>query len=52
MVSQRPDPLRSLVALALLHATLVFALTYSLSRYAVPLRPLLAWSLCMSHWSD
>lgn len=34
--------LRTLVALAVIHAVLVFGLTFSLSRYSVPLRPLLA----------
>ena len=37
-----PSPFRRLAALALIHALLVFGLVYSLSRYAVPLRPLFA----------
>jgi hypothetical protein len=35
-------PLRSFTIIALAHATLLFGLTFSLSRYALPLRPLLA----------
>lgn len=42
LTAQPPSPFRRLTALALIHALLVFGLFYSLSRYAVPLRPLLA----------
>ncbi len=47
IVAQPAAPLRAVSALALVHATLVFGLSYSLSRYAVPLRPLLA---CGAAW--
>lgn len=36
------SPFRSVAGLAILHSLLLFGLTFSLSRYAVPLRPLLA----------
>lgn len=37
-----PSPTRSWTLLSVLHACLAFGLTYALSRYAAPLRPLLA----------
>lgn len=37
-----PTSIRSLISLLAVHSTLLFGLTYSLSRYAVPLRPMLA----------
>ena len=40
LILQPPSPLRGIALLALLHAVVIFGLTYSLSRYAVPLRPL------------
>lgn len=41
----RPSPLRALSLLLVAHSTLLFGATYALSRYSVPLRPLLAvWS--------
>ena len=39
----RPAPLRSMVLLLFLHFTLVSMATYTLSRYGVPFRPLLAF---------
>ncbi|MEE2679455.1 MAG: glycosyltransferase family 39 protein [Myxococcota bacterium] len=43
------SPFRGFALLAIVHAVLLFGVTYSLSRYAVPLRPLfaiaLAWAL-------
>jgi hypothetical protein len=42
LVALPASPFRGFSALVVLHATLLFGLTYSLSRYAVPLRPLLA----------
>jgi 4-amino-4-deoxy-L-arabinose transferase-like glycosyltransferase len=47
----QPSSLRRLAVLVLLHATLVFGATYALSRYSVPLRPMLAIGLAwwMTH---
>jgi hypothetical protein len=42
MAAHPISPLRSFSIMAVAHATLLFGLTYSLSRYALPLRPLLA----------
>lgn len=42
LAAQPAAPVRGLVILVCLHATLLFSLTYSLSRYALPLHPLLA----------
>ena len=42
--------LRSVGLLALLHATLLFGVTFSLSRYAVPMRPLLALGAAWLAW--
>jgi hypothetical protein len=46
LILQPAAPLRGLALLGLLHALVLFGLTYSLSRYAVPLRPffLLGWA--------
>ena len=41
LIAAPASPLRGLALLALGHALLLFAITYSLSRYAVPLRPFL-----------
>ena len=42
LVAQPASPFRSFTGLMLIHAVLIFGLTYSLSRYATPLRPFLA----------
>jgi hypothetical protein len=42
LATTRSSPLRSLSLILLLHSTLLFGLTYSLSRYALPLHALLA----------
>jgi len=42
LVLMPPSAFRSAAGLALLHALLLFGATFSLSRFAVPLRPLLA----------
>jgi 4-amino-4-deoxy-L-arabinose transferase-like glycosyltransferase len=47
LLAQPASPLRSVAGLAILHSLLLFGLTYSLSRYALPLRPLLA---CGAAW--
>ncbi|MBW2268868.1 MAG: glycosyltransferase family 39 protein [Deltaproteobacteria bacterium] len=39
LILQPASPLRGIALMALLHAVVLFGLTYSLSRYAVPLRP-------------
>lgn len=44
LVAQPPSVLRGFTACAVLHAVLLFGLLFSLSRHAVPLRPLLALS--------
>lgn len=44
VVARPPSPFRAFVALAFLHALLLYGACYSLSRYSVPLRPLLALS--------
>jgi 4-amino-4-deoxy-L-arabinose transferase-like glycosyltransferase len=43
-VALPPSPFRGLAGLTLLYAVLLFGATFSLSRYAVPFRPLLAVS--------
>lgn len=45
LAAQPLSPLRSFTLLALGHAVVLFGLSYSLSRYAVPLRPLLVLGL-------
>lgn len=42
LATTRPSPLRGLTLLLVVHSTLLFGLTYALSRYSVPLHPLLA----------
>ena len=42
LLGQPASPFRSVAGLAVLHSLLLFGVTFSLSRYAVPLRPLLA----------
>ena len=42
LIAQPSSPYRRLATLAVLHTVLLFGLTYSLSRYTLPLRPLLA----------
>lgn len=48
------SPFRGLTILMLFHSTLLFALTYSLSRYSVPLHPVLAVfaGLAISRWGS
>ena len=41
LVVTPPSPLRGLTLMLLLHSTALFAVTYALSRYSVPLHPLL-----------
>lgn len=54
LVLAEDSPLRGLTILLLLHSTLLFGITYSLSRYSVPLHPLLAVfaALAVSRWSS
>ena len=42
LLAQPPSPFRRLATVVLLHAFVLFGLAFSLSRHAVPLRPLLA----------
>jgi len=42
LAAQPSSPFRGLALLMVLHATLLFGLTYSLSRYCLPLHPVLA----------
>ena len=45
LTTQPASPFRGFALLAIGHALVLYGLTYSLSRYAVPLRPLLAVAL-------